>query len=113
MSVPAITVPSVKQIVKVRMLPTEVEAAALEATLRTCNEAASWLSAEMHAKRLHHKHDAQKRFYRDLRQRFGLSAQPTIRVIGKVANTSAAPWSGSGTRLHQRKGITADPWGYL
>jgi IS605 OrfB family transposase len=90
MSVPAVNVPSVKQVVKLRMLPTEVEAAALEATLRTCNEAASWLSAEMHAERVYRKHDAQKRFYTELRQRFGLSAQPAIRVIGKVADAYTA-----------------------
>ena len=29
---------------------------------------------------------AHKRFYRQIRQRFGLSAQPTIRVIGKVSD---------------------------
>jgi hypothetical protein len=76
----------VKQVVKVRMLPTKGEAAALEATLGTCNSAASWLSAVMHAERVHRKHDAQKRFYTELKGRFGLSAQPAIRVIGKVAD---------------------------
>lgn len=75
-----------KLVVKMRMLPTQAEAAALEATLRACNEAASWLSERMHAERVHRKHDAQKRFYADVRGRFGLSAQPAIRVIGKVAD---------------------------
>ncbi len=68
------------------MLPTKEQAVDLEATLRTCNEAASWLSATMHAERVHRKHDVQKRFYIELKQRFGLSAQPAIRVIGKVAD---------------------------
>jgi IS605 OrfB family transposase len=36
------------------------------------------------------KHDAQKRFYTELRKRFGLAAQPAIRVIGKVADAYAA-----------------------
>ena len=36
-------------------------------------------------RRMHRKRGAQKRFYPELRQRFGLSAQPAIRVIGKVA----------------------------
>ena len=80
-----VSVPAVKQVVKLRMLPTEAEAAALEATLRVTNNAATWLSARMHAERLHRKRGAQKRFYLELRQRFGLSAQPAIRVIGKVA----------------------------
>jgi IS605 OrfB family transposase len=80
----------VKQVVKVRVLPTEAEAAALEETLRTCNRAASWLSERMHAVRVFRKIDAQQRFYAELRDRFGLAAQPTIRVIGKVADAYAA-----------------------
>jgi putative transposase len=76
----------VKQVVKVRMLPTDVESTALAGTLLACNTAATWLSAKMHAERVHRKHDAQKRFYTELRARFGLSAQPAIRVIGKVAD---------------------------
>ncbi|MGH3674431.1 MAG: RNA-guided endonuclease InsQ/TnpB family protein [Mycobacterium sp.] len=86
LSVPADTVLLVKQVVKVRVLPTGLEAAALEATLCACNSAASWLSARMHADGVHRKYDAQKHFYTELRRRFGLSAQPTIRVIGKVAD---------------------------
>jgi IS605 OrfB family transposase len=74
-----------KRVVKLRVLPTEAEAAALEATLIACNRAASWLSAVMHADRVRRRRDAQQRFYSELKQRFGLSAQPTIRVIGKVA----------------------------
>ena len=38
------------------------------------------------AERVHRKHDSQKLFYAELRQRYGLSAQTTIRVIGKVAD---------------------------
>jgi putative transposase len=84
--VPAVSVRGVKQVIKVRMLPTAEQTAALQATLRTCNNAASWLSGRMHAERVHRKHDAQKRFYTELKRRFGLSAQPAIRVIGKVAD---------------------------
>ena len=76
--------------VKVRVLPNESQAAALSATLRICNEAASWLSAAMHAQRVRGKRDVQKRFYAELKQRFGLSAQPAIRVISKVADAYAA-----------------------
>jgi transcriptional regulator of aromatic amino acid metabolism len=85
LSVSVVSVAGVKQVVKVRMLPNQEQSAALQATLNTCNEAASWLSAGMHAERVHRKHDAQKRFYTELKRRFGLSAQPAIRVIGKVA----------------------------
>jgi putative transposase len=85
MSVPAVSVCAVKQVVKVRMLPSEEEAAALGNTLCRCNEAASWLSGRMHEHRVGGKYETQKRFYTELKQRFGLSAQPAIRVIGKVA----------------------------
>jgi IS605 OrfB family transposase len=79
----------VMQAVKVRLVPTPEQAVALSATLRTCNEAATWLSAQMHAERVWRKRAVQKRWYGHLRDRFGLSAQPTIRVIGKVADAYA------------------------
>ena len=89
LSVPAFMVPGVKQVVKVRALPTKDQAAAMAATLRRCNEAASWLSAGMHAERVRDKRKVQERFYPELKERFGLSAQPAIRVIGKVADSYA------------------------
>jgi len=90
MSVPVLSVAGVKRVVKVRMLPTLEQSEALQATLKTCNQAASWLSGRMHAERVHRKHDAQARFYTELKGQFGLSAQPAIRVIGKVADSYAA-----------------------
>jgi putative transposase len=78
-----------KQVVRMRLLPTDAEAAALEATLRTCNGAGTWLSARMHAAHVFRKFDAQHRFYTELRERFELGAQPAIRVIGKVAEAYA------------------------
>ena len=44
----------------------------------------------MHAERVHRKFDAQHHFYTALRARFGLAAQPAIRVIGKVADAYTA-----------------------
>jgi putative transposase len=86
MSVTRISVRDVTQVVGVRVLPTPAEAVDLRATLTTCNVAALWLSAVMHRERVVGKHDAQKRFYTELKQRFGLAAQPAIRVIAKVAD---------------------------
>jgi IS605 OrfB family transposase len=83
-------VQGVKQVVKVRVLPSDRDAAALYGTLRTCNLAASWLSEQMLVSRVFRKIDVQRRFYGELRARFGLAAQPTIRVIGKVAFSYAA-----------------------
>ena len=100
------------------MLPTEEQAAALEATLHACNGAASWLSTVMHADRVRGKYDAQKRFYTTLKQHFGLSAQPAIRVIGKVAdayatlraNIDAGNYGPPGSE--KRKTVTATPIGF-
>jgi putative transposase len=75
---------SVKQVVQVRLLPTPEQASALTDTLHACNAAASWLSRQMRAVGVLRKFDVQKRFYVELRKRFGLAAQPVIRVIGKT-----------------------------
>ena len=64
MSVLTISMPIMKQVVKVRMLATKVELAALEDTLRTCNTAASWLTERMHNERMHRKHDAHSVLHR-------------------------------------------------
>ena len=114
----AISVRGVKQVVKVRMLPTEDQATALGATLRRCNEAATWLSGRMHEQRVRRKYEAQKRFYAELKERFGLSAQPAIRVIGKVvdayttvkANIDAGNYGPPGSA--KRKKAAATPIGF-
>jgi putative transposase len=103
-------------VVKVRVLPTQEQATALRATLGTCNEAASWLSARMHADRVYRKHDAEKRFYTELKRRFGLSAQPAIRVIAKAddayatlrANIDAGNYGPTGLREANESGISTD-----
>ncbi|HEX2134110.1 MAG TPA: hypothetical protein VHH15_21415 [Actinophytocola sp.] len=100
----------VKRVVQVRLLPTRDQESALLRTLRTCNEAASWLSQRMHELRLFRKVEVQKKFYTELRERFGLSAQPSIRVIGKVvdayttlrANVRAGNYGPPGSRRRHR-----------
>jgi putative transposase len=86
MSVSHVTVRRVKQVIKLQMLPSDAQAAALAETLQTCNAAAAWLAQQMHAAYVSRKIDAQHCFYTELRDRFGPAAQPAIRVIGKVAN---------------------------
>ncbi|KJK52934.1 transposase [Lentzea aerocolonigenes] len=71
---------------QVRLLPTPEQSAALLTTLHVCNAAGSWLSEQMHAAGEFRKFDVQKRFYVQLRERFGLAAQPTIRVISKTVD---------------------------
>ena len=76
----------VKQVIKLRVLPTTDQAAALGETLHACNAAATWLSHQMHTARVYRKIDVQHRWYAELREQFGLASQPTIRVIGRVAD---------------------------
>jgi len=75
-----------KLTVQVRLLPTESQIIALTSTLQACNAAANWLSARMFEGQIFRKYDAHRLFYAEVRTKFGLSAQPTIRVIGKVSD---------------------------
>jgi putative transposase len=79
-----------KRVAKFRVLPTPEQARALDETLRMCNAAALWLAEQMHSAGVFRKIDAQHYFYAELRARFGLATQPTIRVIGKVAEAYGA-----------------------
>jgi IS605 OrfB family transposase len=65
----------VKRVAQVRLLTTPEQTAALLATLHACNAAASWLSGQMYTARIFRKFEVQKRFYGELRERFGLAAQ--------------------------------------
>ena len=75
----------VKLVVQVKLLPTPVQAAALESTLRACNEAACWLSEQAYAASRRSRAALQGAYYQRLKQR-GLSAQPVLHVIRKVAD---------------------------
>lgn len=109
---------NVKQVVQVRLLPTPDQASALLATLNACNTAASWLSQQMHTTGIVRKFDVQKRFYAELRERFGLAAQPAIRVIGKTvdayttlrANLKAGNYGPPGS--DRRRTVEATPIGF-
>ncbi|WP_307028963.1 hypothetical protein [Streptomyces canus] len=78
-----------KLVVRVKLLPTPEQAAALEVTLRSCNEAGNWLSAEAFARQVTSRAGLQALAYADLRAR-GLSAQPALHVLRKVADAYAA-----------------------
>ncbi|MFF3373026.1 RNA-guided endonuclease InsQ/TnpB family protein [Streptomyces sp. NPDC002680] len=78
-----------KLVVHVKLLPTPAQATALEATLRACNEAATHASAVAFAKGLKNRNGLQKEVYADLKEAFGLSAQPAVRVVKKVVDAYA------------------------
>ncbi|MEU6253988.1 transposase [Streptomyces sp. NPDC047043] len=78
-----------KLVVQVKLLPTPEQATALEATLRVCNMAADHASSVAYETGVKSRNDLQKAVYADLKVRFGLSAQPAVRVVKKVVDAYA------------------------
>ncbi|MGA5137654.1 RNA-guided endonuclease InsQ/TnpB family protein [Streptomyces azureus] len=78
-----------KLVVQVRLLPTPVQAAALEATLRGCNEAATWVS------RVAFEHGEFRNFalrrltYEQVKSRWNLGAQAARHTIKKTCDAYA------------------------
>ncbi|MEU3310853.1 transposase [Nocardiopsis sp. NPDC006832] len=75
-----------KLVVRVKLLPSLEQAQALQATLHTCNEAADHASQVAQTTGARNKYALQEATYHELKARFALSAQPTVRVIGKVCD---------------------------
>jgi hypothetical protein len=75
-----------KVVVRVKLLPSPEQAQALQATLHACNRAANAASRVAFATGAVHKYALQQRVYAALKAEFGLSAQPAVRVVGKVAD---------------------------
>ncbi len=80
--------------VRVKLTPTPAQAASLTATLARCNAAAGYVAQVAHSRRTTHgrtldKMHLQKLVYADVKS-MGLSAQPTILVVHKVAGAYAA-----------------------
>ena len=79
----------VKLVVQVRLLPTPVEAAALEATLRACNEAATWVSGVAFEKDVKSNFALRQHTYRQIKARWRLGAQAAQHVIKKTCDAYA------------------------
>jgi putative transposase len=63
-----------KLTVQVQLIPDSVQAKALRDTVERFNEAANWVAGVLFARRVSNKRLAQKLVYRELRDRFGLTA---------------------------------------
>lgn len=78
-----------KLVVQVKLLPTPVQAAALEATLHACNEAATWVSC------MAFENDVKKNFalrrltYDEVKARWNLGAQAAQHVVKKTCDAYA------------------------
>ncbi|MDG9723398.1 RNA-guided endonuclease InsQ/TnpB family protein [Streptomyces sp. DH41] len=72
--------------VQVKLVPTPVQAAALEATLRACNEAATWASEVAFEKDVKRNFALREHTYTEIRARWNLGAQAAQHVIKKVCD---------------------------
>lgn len=73
-----------KLTLQTQLLPERDHAARLKATVERFNDAANWTAGEAFARKLSNKVELQKVVYREIRERFGLSAQMAVRCIAQV-----------------------------
>ncbi|MFF3896440.1 RNA-guided endonuclease TnpB family protein, partial [Streptomyces sp. NPDC001812] len=78
-----------KLVVQVRLLPTPVQAAALETTLQACNEAATWASDVAFEKDVKKNFALCRHTYTEIKTRWNLGAQAAQHVIKKVCDAYA------------------------
>jgi IS605 OrfB family transposase len=73
-----------KLTVKVRLMPDAEQAGSLKAMTERFNAAADWIAGELFARKLTNKITAQGILYREIRARFGLSAQTAILALHRA-----------------------------
>ncbi|MEU9479712.1 transposase [Streptomyces sp. NPDC048191] len=78
-----------KLVVQVKLVPTPVQAAALEATLRACNDAATWVSEVAFENDVKRKFALREHTYAEVKARWGLGAQAAQHVIKKTCDAYA------------------------
>lgn len=71
---------------QVKLQPTPFQAQALQATLERANAACNWISSWAWEHQTFRQYDLHKGCYREVRERFGLAAQASVRAIAKVAD---------------------------
>ncbi|WP_326778416.1 RNA-guided endonuclease InsQ/TnpB family protein [Streptomyces sp. NBC_01445] len=99
-----------KLVVRVKLLPTPVQAAALEATLHACNQAATWAAGVAFEENARRPLELRKHTYAEIRVRWGLGAQAAQHAIKKTcdayttlkANLRAGRYGRPGSRRHTR-----------
>lgn len=84
LSVPTFRFCYVKMTLQVRLYPDDEQAAAFAATLAACNAAANHVAAVLHEQNPRTAYDLQALVYAEVKDSFGLSAQPAVRVVKKV-----------------------------
>ncbi|MFF5010995.1 RNA-guided endonuclease InsQ/TnpB family protein [Streptomyces phaeochromogenes] len=99
-----------KLVVRVKLLPTPVQAAALEATLHACNEAATWAAEVAFEKDARRPLTLRKHTYNQIRERWGLGAQAAQHAVKKTcdayttlrANLRSGRYGRPGSARHAR-----------
>lgn len=72
---------------QIKLLPTKDQHQALKETLETVNQASNYISQLAFESKTFKQYDLHKLAYYDIRARFGLSAQMTVRAVAKVADS--------------------------
>ena len=75
-----------KLIAQVKLLPTPEQAVALKRTLELANAACDFVSKQAWQSKTFKQYDLHHLCYRDVREKFALSAQMVVRCIAKVAD---------------------------
>ena len=83
----------VKTTFQVKLLPPPKQHADLLETMRVFNEACAWIAERAHDEDVTGKFRIHKATYYEARQRFGMTAQLTVRAIG-VSGSVKSPMNG-------------------
>jgi putative transposase len=75
-----------KLVAQVKLLTTQEQSDLLLATVRSCNAACNWISAEAWSTGTFRQYDIHYATYYTVRRNFGLASQMTVRCIAKVAD---------------------------
>ena len=75
-----------KLVASIRLFPDAEQSAMLRETLERCSAACTWLAGIGASTGKTRQYDLHHMAYADMRTRFGLAAQVTVRCIGKVAD---------------------------
>jgi putative transposase len=76
-----------KLVANLKLKPNTAQQSALRETLERCNEACDWISQRAWETKTFKQFNLHKLVYAEARERFGLSAQVTVRCIAKVADS--------------------------
>ncbi|MFB7182793.1 RNA-guided endonuclease InsQ/TnpB family protein [Streptomyces sp. NPDC056257] len=102
-----------KLVMQVELLPTPEQASALQATLRACNEAASWVSEIAYAEKTYRNLELRRHTYTQVKARWGLGAQAAQHVIKKAADPCTSTRARQRTRELHRTASTRRRQGAL